>query len=107
MRYFNKKHYSPLFGLCYVWILWIPAALPAKARPAQTKPSMIIPLPPIHHHTVLEGTAPSRTIEEVHTHCPGWKVNVGAKNFCLRKKLLGHWRPMLSYRPGLGKEMTD
>ena len=53
--------------LCHVWILWIPAALPAKARPAQEKPlpRMIIPLPPILRHTVLEGTAPSMTIEEV------------------------------------------
>ena len=39
--------------------------------------------------------------------CPGRKVNVRANNYSLRKKLFGHWRQMLSYRPGLGKEVTD
>ena len=38
---------------------------------------------------------------------PGRKMNVGAKNYCLRTNLLGHWRQMLSYEPSLVKEVTD
>ena len=37
-----------------------------------------------------------------------WQVNeCGASKYCLKKKVLGHWRQILSYRPCLGKEVTN